>query len=275
MTKGTSRAQYSLDGIPSKAQSISGKGPGSALESAASYLRGVFCPDGSRHEVYKIEHAQWEALRSYCEASQLILSRSIQPGEKGGSEHDIGYDERTGRVLKFTKPHNAGLAMAIYLGSRVSMRRASPLQYLDRWRIGNRLFKDDVELVGLSLFRGSEPRIVVSQQTIAGDAATWEEIEEYFVSNKGFREIRPPGLDSCTTDETKAYWRGRYAVFDARPPNCLRSRHGEVLPIDVIPMVCTRNEATWLSRFVVEAWQRGNLNTTMSEEPQDESSGDT
>ena len=53
-----------------------------------------------------------------------------------------------GRWLKFTKSSAAGYAVDVVNG-KPSMHPATPLQYLERWEIHNRLFYDDVELVGL------------------------------------------------------------------------------------------------------------------------------
>ena len=71
---------------------------------------------------------------------------------------------------------------------------------------------------------------------VVGEAATWEEIEDYFVEEKWFRRV---------------YFRGRYAVFDVRPTNCIRTEDGNVVPIDVIPVVCSLAAAKYLSRSIV------------------------
>jgi hypothetical protein len=64
--------------------------------------------------------------------------------------------------------------------------------------------------------------------------------------------VNPPGLDSCGGHQARAYARGRYAVFDVRPPNCIHTQ-GRVVPIDVIPVVCSRAAATYLNRWIVDA----------------------
>jgi hypothetical protein len=129
------------------------------------------------------------------------------------------------------------------------MLPSPPLQYLDRWLIGNRIFGDDAELLGIA--RSSEgSRIVISQRIAVGEDASWEEIEEYFLSVKGFRRIDPPGLDSCGGYHSRAYLWGRYAVFDVRPPNCIRT-NDRVIPIDVIPVACSRTATMYLSQWFV------------------------
>lgn len=132
------------------------------------------------------------------------------------------------------------------------MLPAHPLQYLARWLISCRIFGDDVELVGIAETDVGS-RIVVSQRDITGDDSTWEEIEEYFVVEKGFRRIEHHNLDSCGGYHSRAYWRGRYAVFDVRPANCIRTPKGEIAAIDVIPIVCSRVAASYLSQFVVSS----------------------
>jgi hypothetical protein len=131
------------------------------------------------------------------------------------------------------------------------MLPATPLQYLTRWLISCRIFGDDAELVGITETE-SGTRIVISQRDITGEDSTWEEIEGYFVTEKGFRRIDHAKLDSCGGYHSRAYWRGRYAVFDVRPSNCIRTPTGEIAAIDVIPIICSRTGATYLSRLAVE-----------------------
>jgi hypothetical protein len=177
-----------------------------------------------------------------------MLSSSVRPTLKGGAEHDLGFDETRERVWKFTKNRFAGYAVVVDEDSLI-MLPGAPLQYLDRWLIGNRIFSDDAELLGMvKTDEGS--RIVISQQVIVGGDATWSEIEQYFVDIKGFRRIDPPGLDSCGGYQSRSYFRGRYAVFDVRPSNCIRTESGDISPIDVIPIVCSRGAATYLNKWI-------------------------
>ncbi len=171
----------------------------------------------------------------------------MMPLKRGGAEHDVLYD--SGRWLKFTLPLRAGYTVYVDCDTAM-MLPATPLQYLARWRIANRIFRDDVELIGV-LETDVGSRIVISQRDIAGEDATWDEIEGLFVSQMGFKRVDPPRLDSCGGYHSRAYWRGRYAVFDVRPPNCVRTASGVVEPIDVIPIVCSLAAAKYLSGYVV------------------------
>ena len=46
--------------------------------------------------------------------------------------------------------------------------------------------------------------------------------------------------------EARAYAGDRFAIFDMRPPNFLRTAEGDVVPFDVIPQVLTRKDAATL-----------------------------
>lgn len=124
------------------------------------------------------------------------------------------------------------------------MLPATPLQYLQRWHIANRLFGQATELLGI--YRGtSGNRIVVSQQDAQGRNATWEEIESTFVDELAMPRVL--SQDPLGAYDARAYKRGRYAVFDVRPVNCVvLSASGALVPIDVIPQALTRVESRTL-----------------------------
>jgi hypothetical protein len=225
------------------------KGSSGSIRSAVDHVRGVLCPGETVHGNDWGDPAgdQWRALKAYCHEEGLVLSRPIDL-IKGGREHDFCH--RDDRVWKATKPSSAGYTVSIDDAS-VMILPASPLEYLNRWSITNRIFGDDAEfLVVVDSPSGS--RIVVSQRIAVGEYASWEEIDSYLVQIKGFERINPPGLDSCGGPESRAYVCGRFAVFDVRPPNCVLSQ-SRVIPIDVIPIVLSRGASDYLSRWIVEA----------------------
>jgi hypothetical protein len=86
----------------------------------------------------------------------------VTPALVGGREHDVKFDDASKRWVKFTKPSGAGYAVEMVSG-RLLMTNATPLQYLERWRLHNRLFYNAVELLGLRT-EGPEHRIVISQK---------------------------------------------------------------------------------------------------------------
>ncbi len=46
--------------------------------------------------------------------------------------------------------------------------------------------------------------------------------------------------------EARAYAGDRFAIFDVRPANCVRTTEGDVVPFDVIPQAFSRADATVL-----------------------------
>ena len=57
-----------------------------------------------------------------------------------------------------------------------------------------------------------------------------------------YRLERLPTRDFLGGYEARAYFHGRFAVFDLRPVNCARSARGIIVPFDVIPQVFTLRE---------------------------------
>jgi hypothetical protein len=129
------------------------------------------------------------------------------------------------------------------------MLPATPLQYLYRWRIANRWFGQDTELVGI--YRGAEgERIIISQCDAQGRSATWAEIEQTFCGTLGMRRIL--SKDPLGAYEARAYKRGRVAFFDVRPPNCVMSPQGVLVPIDIIPQALSRVAVDTLDEITAE-----------------------
>lgn len=120
---------------------------------------------------------------------------------------------------------------------------ATPLQYLRRWRLANQILADDVELIGLAE-EGRHLRIVISQRDLIGESPTWEELHHVMTETYGLRLVATN--TSVGGYEAKAYAGNRFAIFDVRPPNCVRTVEGDVVPFDVIPQVFNRKDAAAL-----------------------------
>jgi hypothetical protein len=115
-------------------------GSPSALQSAADLLRAVSCPGDPSYgsDGGELAGAQWRALKAHCESSELIVP--LPPDlTKGGAEHDFCL--RGDKIWKFTRPYSAGCTVSVDESSCL-MLPGSPLQYLDRWLLGNRIFGD-------------------------------------------------------------------------------------------------------------------------------------
>ena len=234
-------------GLPPASSPSGSPYPPGALHSARAFLRGGLRADGTYEGVgeWDVPAYQWDRLESWARGQALILPVGFTPEREGGREHDVRFVAGSRRWFKFTKPNAAGYFVEL-IGSRLEMLPASPLQYLERWRVANRLFFDDVRLEGV-WSEGATRRIVVSQPDIVGEEPTWEEVERAMWEDYGLRRL--PGDDALGGYEARAYFRGRFGVFDVRPVNCVRTADGEVVPIDVIPRVFGRADAQTVARI--------------------------
>lgn len=218
-----------------------------ALQAAIAFLRRGIRADGTYEGVdeWETPEHQWRTLASWAARKRLIVPTEIAPAKTGGREHDVFHPEGGPRWIKFTKPSSAGYAVAV-AGDALIMRPATPLEYLERWRIGNRYFGDDAEFLGISEAHQGR-RLVISQRDIVGESATWEEVENAFTTILPMRRLHTP--EALGGYESRAYVFGRIAVFDVRPVNCVRTSRGVVVPIDVIPQVFNRWDASVLARL--------------------------
>lgn len=132
--------------------------------------------------------------------------------------------------LKATYPGRYGFMVTagpIYPG----LTPALPWEYLERLRLGNVHFGDDVRLEGVT--RESNGLVIfTSQPTVVGEAAAPEEI----ISFMGKRRLLL--LDGLALGHEGAlcFYRDldQLAVFDAHPANVLKDDQGVILPIDLI-----------------------------------------
>ena len=132
--------------------------------------------------------------------------------------------------LKATYPGRYGFTVVagpVYPG----LSPALPGEYLERLRLANAHFGDDVRLEGVTREQG-EIVVFTSQPTIVGDAATPEEIVRFMAA----RRLAP--LDGLALGHPGAltFYRDldQLAAFDAHPANVLKDGDGVILPIDLI-----------------------------------------
>jgi hypothetical protein len=221
------------------------------LESALAHLRGGYAASPGNEEsgwftrLEFEEHSLLEWARGFgCLGDEHELIRS---GPADGVEHRVLFDEPSGRWFKATHPETYGGAPAIsYDLDPVTNRpvnglvlgKATPLQYLERWRLFNAVFGDDVRLERV-LKVGYGLSIVVSQRDITGAAPELDEIVEYFAA-RGFQPL-PHSQD--------AYYRADddLIAMDAHQANLVLTAEG-IVPID-IPVFrgsADRDIAKWL-----------------------------
>ena len=167
------------------------------------------------------------------EAAKLgCLYHGLQPGMKGGAEHDVLHDPATGTILKFTKPSKAAYVVDFDLGTP-RMAAATPLDYLERLRLQNELFADSIRFVGLGGDAAGR-RIVTRQQIVEGRGARWEEIVRLMVDELGFTKLRHN--HGIGYEDSYAFVRDDSVVFDMRPANVFVTESGTIIPVDCIPV---------------------------------------
>ncbi|MBI2928116.1 MAG: hypothetical protein HYY24_20790 [Verrucomicrobia bacterium] len=118
------------------------------------------------------------------------------------------------------------------------LERALPSEYLDRLDLANRLFDDDVRLVGIVALADGDVSLVTSQQFIYGTTPTRAEVGAYMRS-LGFAPVLEPTDDPRTDLHFFDWYRERdgVAVADAKPANFLRAASGQLYAIDLIPAI--------------------------------------
>ena len=231
-----------INGIPPTDTQAFERTSRSALQSAIAKLNDGLRSDGTYEGIseWDTHTHQWQLLEEWC----IVVD---WPLRFGGREHDVYYDQSSSRWFKLTKPSAAGFTIDICEG-RLFPLLATPLQYLARWRIGNRLFGDDVAFHGVAITKG-ERRLMISQRDITGETPEWQEIEDLFTNQYGMRRLHLAPGTLVGDYDARAYFRGRYGIFDVRPLNCVRTNEGGIVPIDVIPRVYGCEDAKVLKQL--------------------------
>lgn len=171
--------------------------------------------------------AEIEALRRWAESCGKFchFEELSRPPDAFGYEHEVWFP-KTGsenpRVLKATYANSFGVMPD---GSE-----ATPSDYLERLRLQNLVFGDDIELEGVDEPSFALIRIITSQQAIQGRPAEIDEIEMFF-SQHGFQRF---------------VWRGKSAWFrevdrvicaDTHGGNILVTHQSDMAAIDVPVML--------------------------------------
>jgi hypothetical protein len=211
-----------------------GNGPGEnqgiAPEAAAADLRGsvraVRTASGETRDPGIIDQifglTQWGAIAGrFLEAGGWL-----RPAKNGGMEHELWFNAAQQRYVKITLPGRYGQYPTPRPDGTPGLRPATPLEYLDRLALSNRLFADDWLVEGL-VESPAGPRIVTSQPVIVGERPDEAEIDAY-MGALGFQ--RMPGKSYFLNEES------RIAVFDGHEGNFLRGEEGQIFAIDVIPV---------------------------------------
>ena len=144
----------------------------------------------------------------------------------GGEEHRI--NRGPDRYRKATHPGRYGFTV-IAANGQPTLTWALPSEYLSRLLLANRLFDDDVQLLGVTR-ESAGPVLVTSQPTVVGEGASRAEMVAFF-ERRAFRQLH--GLEAGRRGALSFYRDlDQVAVFDAHPANFLKDANGVILPID-------------------------------------------
>ena len=129
-----------------------------------------------------------------------------------GNEHDIWFREIDGeaRVVKITRGKHALYGLS-----------SSPSAYLRRWLNSNRLFGDDIRLIGVL----SDGRFVISQLFVEGAMPTTLNLHRA-LSERGWQQYRHSGTVWTSPD-------GRIVMSEVHNGNFIQQPDGTMSAIDV------------------------------------------
>lgn len=180
---------------------------------------------------------QVEALRSFADRESLLIDpETLGTFHRGRREHDLFGDGSEDWVFKITRGAGFGLVpspinvVSGMISDWFGVFPTLPSQYFERLLLSNQLYPGLNSLEG---FCDWEDRfcIVTSQPFIAGRNATSLEIGA-FMKSRGFTHL-------C-----EATWfrpEDDLAIFDVGGSNLFVGECGDLVPIDVIPVVASGN----------------------------------
>ena len=211
--------------MPHEASNLPDRPEGDAespLDAATRHLAATPPPGsgtalGSR-EVFR--RRQERDLIAWAEENgRLISPGSYLPDLRpGGEEHRIATPGDLSRYWKATHPGRCGFTVVCgdETGGQPELTNALPLEYLERLKLQNSCFEDDIRLEGVAM-ETQKLVIVTSQAAILGSSATEEEMTA-FMEKLWFKPLR--GL-SLGRPGALAFYRDldEVAAFDAHPGN--------------------------------------------------------
>lgn len=151
---------------------------------------------------------------------------------EGGAEHRVLPGDDV--FLKATHPGRCGFTVIATPGGP-TLTHALPGEYLRRLIASNRIFNDDVRLLGFSKEDG-QIVVITAQPTIVGDGVQPEDMLVFF-ENLHFTHVQ--GF-TAGYKGAMSFYRDldQMAVFDAHAGNFLQDRSGLILPIDGVVVEC-------------------------------------
>ena len=137
-----------------------------------------------------------------------------------GAEHEVHHDSRRKRVVKVTRK-STGASFGFGISLNHDGQGATAKEYLDRLRLHNAVFNDDVRLEKVVPGIGTT-RVVTSQPYVAGEPATPLQVDAY-MSSKGFQKLGPGAFYNRDTG---------LLIHDLFPRNVMVSSQRRVCVID-------------------------------------------
>ena len=191
-------------------------------ETAANDIRAILAASGKGSKML----AQRGALLEWAERAGRRYRESFWIAEAriGGLEHFIWNDAENQLVRKATYGGSFGRTVRFLEHGLVP---GSPLDYLDRWSLHNKLFGAITKVSGILETANGDISILIHQQPLVGELPDERQIADFMK----LYEFSPlPGI--------RFAWIGRSSpvvIFDARPANFVLV-DGTAIPFDLITL---------------------------------------
>jgi len=200
-----------------------GQASSSPLISALSHLRASSRTSGAGDGSGQSFSASFAALLDWGDAQGFLKQESDFPfltesPTAQGHEHQAWYDPKSNRWFKATYDNKFGLAWG-------RDGTATPIEYLERLRLQNVCFGDDVHLEALINCKG-KLRVLTSQPNINGEPAPAELIKQWF-EVLGFQRIEAGGSVAWYDEGTNLL------IADAHEGNVIITEDSILVPIDL------------------------------------------
>lgn len=175
------------------------------------------------HDQITAIHDRFDDVKTSYPVEKLIASKKEIDSR---SQENYVYNDGIGNVIKITKQGIFGGTPYLNDKGEISLRGGTPNEYLDRIKLNNKVFGDDIKFLGYT----HDPKTgyiaaVTSQPFIKGTSPSKSEISSFFEDN-GFKMV---GIGTTFYDSSK-----NLLAFDAHEGNFKKTPEGKIIPIDVI-----------------------------------------
>ena len=223
-----------MHGKPSYAGRNGSKNGEDPLSSAITRLQRYGCTEGEESHDQRQAAAQQQkkSLINWARGRRLVVPRSSWDlnARIGGAEYDVW--THSGFYYKATRADHFGWTVLAGEEGSPDQAYATPLEYLQRWRLSNQLFGDTAQIHGISSSVDGM-HIIIRQPYVHGKFPTQEQIQK-MLARYGF--IMIPGFSLGAQRRTSYYHPiKRIGIFDAAEDNFILSSRMPV-PIDVVPI---------------------------------------